>query len=84
VNAQLWLPFTLQKLASPLALLDGSVNPHVPGPGFASRVLKARMLIAASGKRFVWDEARSRFVLAAKAQTDETRSQGALKNGEGE
>jgi hypothetical protein len=24
VNAQLWLPFTLQKLASPLALLDGS------------------------------------------------------------
>jgi hypothetical protein len=32
-------------------------------PVFASRVLRARLLIEASGKRFVWDESKQKFVL---------------------
>ena len=43
-------------------------------PIFASRVLAARMLIEASGKRFVWDEARGEYVLS-----DERMSERAVK-----
>jgi len=34
-----------------------------PAPVFASRVLRARLLIELSGKRFVWDDDKQRFVL---------------------
>jgi hypothetical protein len=34
-----------------------------PAPVLASRVLRARLLIEASGKRFVWDEGKGKHVL---------------------
>jgi len=40
---------------------------------FGRLVICERMLIVLSGKRFVWDKVRGRFVLAAKVQTNEGR-----------
>jgi hypothetical protein len=37
-----------------------------PEPVFSSRVLRARMLIEASGLRFVWDETKGEFVLSTR------------------
>jgi hypothetical protein len=39
-----------------------------PAPVFKSRVLRARMLIELSGKRFVWYEAQQKFVLTKNKQ----------------
>jgi hypothetical protein len=37
-------------------------------PVFASRVLRARMLIELSGKRFVWSDSEKKFVLTDKRE----------------
>jgi hypothetical protein len=48
---------------------EKSIMINFPAPVFTSRVLRARMLIEASGKRFVWDERKRKFVLEGKRKT---------------
>jgi hypothetical protein len=43
-------------------------------PVFKSRVLRARMLIKASGKKFVWSEDKQKFILEGGGKIMGTRS----------
>jgi hypothetical protein len=45
-----------------------------PPPVFASRALRARMLIEASGLRFVWNEEKNEFVLSDRKAVKRVRT----------
>ena len=51
-----------------------------PEPVFKSRVLRARLLLKASGARWVWNEAKGEYVLTdERAKGGEHQSQGRVR-----
>ena len=55
----------LRQIDNP-GMIEKSTKINFPAPVFSSRVSRARMLIELSGKRFVWDAARGKYVLTDK------------------
>ena len=53
---------------------EKSTKINFPAPVFSSRVSRARMLIELSGKRFVWDAARGKYVLTDKRKAAGTHT----------